>query len=206
MRHLTRIGCEVPHRSVVFGCRLRASPAVGEVAVDELRVAAFPGHLLELFRAYELLVSGMACRGGCFMYLGVVPGVVYYRWPSSRAAFGFFHCRDVTKSYLQFFYFFFDQGGPGCCPPFFCLCRLTATLRLSGGLVPGIQPLSLGCLLPGGTISDIPPSLTGFTGLASSRSCLRNVSVFGILLRPVLPLFVPGILDEYGIDLLPLRR
>ena len=111
MRHLTRIGCEVPHRSVVFGCRLRASPAVGEVAVDELRVAAFPGHLLELCRAYELLVSGMACRGGCFMYLGVVPGVVYYRWPSSRAAFGFFHCRDVTKSYLQFFYFFFDQGG-----------------------------------------------------------------------------------------------
>ena len=83
------------------------------MAVDELRVAAFPGHLLELFRAYELLVSGMVCRGGCFMYLGVVPGVVYYRWPSSRAAFGFFHCRDVTKSYLQFFYFVFDQGGAG---------------------------------------------------------------------------------------------
>ena len=114
MRHRTRIGCEVPHRSVVFGCRLRASPAVGEVAVDELRVAAFPGHLLELCRAYELLVSGIACRGGCFMYLGVV----YYRWPSSRAAFGFFHCRDVTKSYLQFFYFSSIRGGPGCVLPF----------------------------------------------------------------------------------------
>ena len=76
------------------------------MAVDELQVAVFPEHLLELCRVYELLVSGIACPGGCFMYLGVV----YYRWPSSRAAFGFFHCRDVTKSYLQFFYFFSIRG------------------------------------------------------------------------------------------------
>ena len=149
-----------------------------------------------------------AGRMSCWYPASLAGGVVLCTWglfrglsttggPPPGPPSGFSIVATLRNRIYSFLLFLRSGGGRGAVLPFFCLCRLTATLRLSGGLVPGIQPLSLGCLLPGGTISDIPPSLTGFTGLVSSRSCLRNVSVFGILLRPVSSLFVPGVLDEY---------